>query len=432
VSETINLQRYIHAVSARWKLLVASTLTAILAAAVISFFLLPPVYEASSGLVIIRSRTEITFEPRYRTLSEAELAGTSADSQAHRQALDALAKSSMVAAKVLNRLGPDLSAELRNVKSLMDMVQTELVGDYIRIGVRGSDPIEVADIAAAWGQAYEEYVNELFGDATLTLAEIGSQVEEAQSHYRAAQEVFLAFLGDNQIETLSLEIERAKGTLSDYYASARKLELLIANAKALQHEMQMEEQSSRFPATSHDLAGLLLRTSAFTILHPGWPDQLQLSLDHTGSVWSDEGAPSDLSILVDSMETRRDELQAEIASMSLQEEVLALMQEREREETTKRELSEARDLALDTYRTLQRKEVEIALASQAADTDVRLAVLPTVPDRPILPNKVRNVAIAGALGLLFGVFGALVMEYVAQGAIGAEVAPSDLAGEDRM
>ena len=97
--------------------------------------------------------------------------------------------------------------------------------------------------------------------------------------------------------------------------------------------------------------------------------------------------------------------------MTLQREILQLQEELEREQARKRELTQARDLAWETYQTLARKEAEVGVAVQVTDTEVRFAVPAVEPKRPVAPKKKLNIAIAGVLGLMVGVFGAFVVEY---------------------
>jgi len=97
--------------------------------------------------------------------------------------------------------------------------------------------------------------------------------------------------------------------------------------------------------------------------------------------------------------------------MTLQREILQLQEELEREQARKRELTQARDLAWETYQTLARKEAEVGVAVQVTDTEVRLAVRAFKPEEPVAPKKKLNIAIAGVLGVMVGVFGAFAMEY---------------------
>ena len=172
---------------------------AVVTAAIASFLLMAPVYEAKAGVVIVKSKSEITFEPKYRTLSEEELARAGVDIASRRKALEALVEISSVAAEVIAKLGSILEPKEQDVSALLGMVETETDGDLIGIKARGKDPGEVAAIANAWGEVYEKYVNELYGGRAQSPGNIRGHVAEVRGKYQGAEEALTKFLGDNQI-----------------------------------------------------------------------------------------------------------------------------------------------------------------------------------------------------------------------------------------
>ena len=413
MEEEIDLREYIDVLIRRWKWILGITLTALVAAAVVSFFILTPIYEAKAGVVIVKSRSEIAFEPKYRTLMEEDIAS-------RRKALEALVKSSAVAAEVINASGSSLPPEERDVDALLDMVEISSNGDLISIKVRGKDPQRITAIANAWGQAYEEYVNGLYGSIPQSPEDIQPQVVEAEKNYKKAQEALAEFLGDNRIETLTKEIEDKKATLSDYYATKRQLDRLIADARALRDQLRQQGASSSM-GTGNSLSIMLLQASAFTLLSPELPVQLQLAFDEQVGLESSaaEHAQS-LDALLSILEARREEVQSLINEGTLQQEILQLQEQLEREQARQQELTQARDLAWETYQTLARKEAEVQVATQVTDTEVRFAVPAVEPKEPVAPKKMLNIASAGVLGLMVGVFGAFFIEFLESGEEGEE------------
>jgi succinoglycan biosynthesis transport protein ExoP len=408
MEEEIDLREYINVIVRRWKWILGIALVAVVTAVLVSFFLLTPVYEAKAAVVIVKSRSEIAFEPKYRTLTEEDIAS-------RRKALEALVKSSAVAAEVIGKLGSTLDPEEREVAALSGMVETESNGDLIGIKVKGEDPSKITAIANAWGEAYEEYVNGLYGGRPQSPEDIQAQVAEAESSYKKAEEVLTKFMGDNQIDTLSLEIGAKQNTLADYYATKRQLDRLIADARALRDQLHQEKLSSPTGA-GNSLSLMLLQASAFTLLSPELPVQLQLSLDErAGLEASAEEQVQDLDALLSILEARREEVQALIVEGTLQQEILQLQEQLEWEQAREQELTSARDLAWETYDTLARKEAEVGIASQVTDTEVRFAVPAVEPKKAVSPKKKLNIAIAGVLGLMVGVFGAFFIEFLEGG-----------------
>lgn len=411
MEEEIDLREYIDVIVRRWKWIAGLTLVAVVTAAIVSFLVLAPVYEAKAGVVIVKSKSEVAFEPKYRTLTEEELGSVGIDINARRKALEALVKSSSVAAEVIDKLGSMLGPEEREVETLLEMVETESDGDLISIKVKEEDPEKIAAIANAWGEAYEKYVNGLYSGRPESPGNIQAQVAEAESSYQEAQEALAKFTGDNQIEMLTREIGDKQNTLADYYATKRQLDRLIADARALREQSRQETASSP-TGTGNSLSTMLLRASAFTLLSPGLPVELQLAFDErVGLEGSAEEQVQDLDALLFILEARREEVRSLIGEGTLQQEILQLQEQLERERARKQELTSARDLAWETYDTLARKEAEVGVASQVTDTEVRFAVPAVEPKEPVAPKKKLNIAIAGVLGLMVGVFGAFLVEY---------------------
>ena len=411
MEEEIDLREYINVIVKRWKGIAGITLAAVVTATIVSFLVLPPVYEAKAGVVIVKSKSEVTFEPKYRTLTEEEMGQVGMDVNARRKALEALVKSSSVASEVIAKLGSTLEPEERDVNTLLEMVETESDGDLIGIKVKEEDPKKITAIANAWGEAYEQYVNGLYGGRPQSPENIQAQVTEAESSYKESQEALAKFLGDNQIEALTREIGARQNTLADYYATKQGLDRLIADARALRDQLRQETSSSP-TGTGNSLSIMLLQASAFTLLSPGLPVQLQLAFDEmAGLEGSAEEQVQDLDALLSILEARREEVQSLIDERTLQQEILQLQEQLEREQARKQELTSTRDLAWETYNTLARKKVEVGVASQVTDTEVRFAVTAIEPKEPVAPKKKLNIAIAGMLGLMVGVFGAFLVEY---------------------
>ena len=414
MEEEIDLREYMDVIVKRWKLVLGIPFLAVLVAALVSL-LLPPVYEAKAGVLIVKSKSEITFEPKYRTLTEEDLARAGLDIKARRQALEALVKSSSVAAEVIAKVGSILEPEERDVSALLEMVETESNGDLIGIKVRGEDPGEVAAIANAWGEVYEEYINRLYSGMPQSLSDIQVQASEAKESYQEAEEALARFLGDNRIDLLTREIQARQDALADYYAAQRQLDRLIADAEALRDQLRRATSSSPPTAAGDSLATLFLRANAFT-LSSGLPAQLQLSLDQLPAYGEDVAQQiGEIEALIANLQARKEEIEAFLREGTLEQELLDLQEELEREQARQRELTQARDLAWETYQTLARKEAEVQVASQVQDTEVRFAVPAVEPERPVAPKKMMNIAIAGVLGLMVGVFGAFFIEFLESG-----------------
>lgn len=96
----------------------------------------------------------------------------------------------------------------------------------------------------------------------------------------------------------------------------------------------------------------------------------------------------------------------------LQQEVNQLNAELEEVSAYKQELTRARDLAYETYKSLARKVAEVDVAAQSKSTEVKFAV-PAVPPRaPVAPRRMMNTLLASVVGLMLMVGLAFVVEYL--------------------
>lgn len=386
MNKEIDLSEYIGVIVRRWKLVVGLMVVCVLAAGIASF-LLPPVYEARAG-VLIRTQQEETEDDQKEWV--------------------ALAEGGSVATLVIDRLGDTLPQGERNANALLAKVITQTRGDLVLIKVRDRDPKKATAIANAWGEAYEGYVNELYGTSSQSAQDIGAEADEAKRAYDGAQEELIRFKGDNRIEILTREIDARQKTLDDYYATKRVIDRLIANAKALRG--LLGEDSSSMGVAS-DLSILLLKAKAFALLVPDLPEGVLLSLDQvTDRDSTIDEQRGDLDTLIAVLEAQQQEVKTLIEEMSLQSEILKLQEELAREEAREEELTRARELAWNTYEALANRVAK--LSAEGPDTEARLAVRAVEPNSPVAPKKKSNIVMGGVLGLVVGIIGAFGVEYL--------------------
>jgi len=161
VEEEFDLREYIGVLFKHWKLIALVTFLAAFTAGVVSF-LIPPTYEATAGVIVIKSKMDITFDPKIKTLTEEDLAVNLA---ARSETFAGLVENGAFAAQVIEELGDELEEEEKEPARLLQMVEGEVKGksDLIQITVAANDPQKAAGIANAWATAYEQHVNAIYG-----------------------------------------------------------------------------------------------------------------------------------------------------------------------------------------------------------------------------------------------------------------------------
>jgi capsular polysaccharide biosynthesis protein len=379
VEDEIDLREYINVLLRHWRVIVSITLIAVFVAGLVSF-LLPHTYEAKAVVLITKARSEIIFEPKYKTSLEEDIAS-------QRKALNALVKSSTVATQVIEQLGDKLKPEERRLENMLDKVQVREQGDLIEISVKSTDPHQATAIANVWVECYERYVNGLYSGILQSPTELQVQADAARKEYEEKQKAWEDFVSSNRVDELSRQIADKE---------------LLCDIKSLRERIKAGSSSSA-SAAANSLALILLETKAFTSL----PGELQVSLDQLSGL---NVSRDDIDTLISTLEARSGGTPGQSIS-ELRQEILQLRGELEQESAKKRDLKKSRDIAWDTLTTLDSKAAEVRVATLAQDVVVRVAVVAVVPESPVAPRRAMNITIALVLGLVISVFGAFGVEY---------------------
>ena len=383
MEDEIDLRQYIRVLIRHWVLIVSITVAAVIVAVLVSFTS-AAVYEAKATVIITATRTEIVFEPKYRTYSLEE------DTEL-KESLVALVKSSIVTSLTLDLLGDELSPEGQSIPSTLGKVAVNISGDLIEISVKSTDPEEAADIANAWAESYVDYINALYADIAQSPEELAVQASAALADYDERQWEWESFVGNNTIGELTQQITDKE---------------LLLTVKSLRDQIEAGSSSSA-SAAANSLALVLLQTGAYATL----PDQLQVSLDTLpGLDASTKDRLYDIDALISTLETRSGGRPGQTVE-ELRQDILILQRELEQQRAIENELSNSRDIAWQQYITLANKVAEVEVSYLAQDVVVMVAVRAIVPETPVPAHKTTNIAIALVLGLIVGIFGAFGVEY---------------------
>jgi uncharacterized protein involved in exopolysaccharide biosynthesis len=239
VDEEIDLRQYVDVIRRWLSLIILGTVLAAVTAFAVSS-IMPPTYEAEASVVVSRAKTEVSFNPNIKTISEEELA-RQLDRQTKRETLANLASSSEIATKVIAQIGDILTEEEHDPRVLMGEVEakTDRNSDLIRISVRSTDPEKAAKIANAWAKAYVNYVNnQVYSGTPQTPEEIAAQAADAKLTYDKAEANLVAFLKDNQIAELQRQIAEKQDIIASLQ-SGKKTAVTTVIDKELQARTQI-------------------------------------------------------------------------------------------------------------------------------------------------------------------------------------------------
>ena len=405
MEDEINLGQYF-SILLRWhRLIILAALLAGLVAFGVSS-MLPPTYEAEAVVTLVKSSTQLNFDPKMRTVSEMDT-GYWYDQDARRKALTALVKSSDVATAVIAKIGDRLSAAEHIPANLVGAINGTNTGDVIKITARAECADKAALLANTWTQEYLNKANTIYSETPLTSAELQAQADSAKRDYDQKEDALVKYLASNPTDQLTRQIAQKKQKLDDLRAIETKMDRLTSDAASLRNRLSAGAPSS---GLGNELAALLLEANAFSA-SSNLPANLQIQINQLSAGSTPAEQLRNLNALIVELENRRKTVQ-EGAFVQLEHDVNQLQSQLEQETAKKQELVRSRELAWSTYNTLSNKAAEATVAAQSKGTVIRLAVPAVAPHAPIFPNKTTNALLASVVGLVLGVGAAFLFEYL--------------------
>jgi uncharacterized protein involved in exopolysaccharide biosynthesis len=421
MEEEIDLRPYMVAVFRQWRLIAIITAVAAIGAAVLALSL-PPVFTATSDVLILPSRSQLTFDSRFVTNNPS----LSTDATSRRQTLVALASSQAIETQVLSKVSPDLAGRAYQPGALSRRLRITSDGDLLHIEATASDAQSAQALAEAWGQAYVLTVNDLYGRDNVMLHELESQLADAQKRYDEAQHDLETFIGGSTIVQVQQQISMTTSLLStsldgtqklyaQYLDQARSLEATLRDAETLRQQVV----AGQTDGLANTLVALALRTrAAGNIQLP-----IDLRFDDPSSFARSGATLADLDALIGLLRQRRDALMEQSQSLAqaisdgkdadgglppaLQEtyaqRLSALNKQFEEQSAQSKLLEQRRDLAFDSLSILQRKLEEQRVALGTSEVQVRFISTTGAPPRSSLSGAILYAGAAATAGLFLSV-----------------------------
>ena len=223
--EEINFDfgKYIETLVRQWQWIAACALGLGILALAVSVIInhTSPSYKAVALVASAQTVSDVNFGSAITSSSDVQLAQAAAagaqyfyDRAARLQSFVSQVQNGAVAEQVLEELGPRLDnkkGEPTTAAALLGMVSADLIPktDTIQISVTYGDPVIAAEIANAWGKAYVQRINELYGGSssgTSTLA-TEADVTQAKTDYDKAQAALDDFIAHNKVDEYTRQIE---------------------------------------------------------------------------------------------------------------------------------------------------------------------------------------------------------------------------------
>jgi capsular polysaccharide biosynthesis protein len=397
--------------------------------------LVPPTYEAVATLAIVKSGEDVNFDPKFRTVSEFDLAQSVVDQVARRKALATIASSPELVTGVLDQVEGPTNTAARPLSDWMRDLAPRSDGDLIQLDVRSESPEKAARLANAWASALEARVNAIYGDNAISLAEIQTQAAAAKRDYDAKQGAVVAYLGQNPSGQLTRTLSEKQQALKDSLALGIQLDRLVADAQALRDRLA----KGASVGSGEQLASLMLEANSFNassnLAAPfsdtnSPPINLQIQIAPSSGAAAGEQLSS-ADALLTALQARRQQLQT-VNVQQLQQEVNTLQAQIEQENSKYKVLSDARDRAWTTFTTVSNKAAELDVAAQAQGTLVKSAITAITPTEPVETRIRLYTVLAGGAGLLLGIAFAAGLEWLELGSLWRDARKRNLKPEPAL
>jgi succinoglycan biosynthesis transport protein ExoP len=409
MEEEIDLRAYVAVLIRYWKWIAGLALVAAVAAFVVSL-LLPSTYEAPAVVIITEPRYQMQFDPRFATVDQWTPAY---------KAFPTLATSDEVLRGVLAAYTPSPEAGIEEWKlgTLSGMVEATSEGDpsLVVLRVRSRSPDDAAAIANLWADVLARHGNEIYSESEEDVTFFEEQVAQAGQALDDADAALVEFEARNQYDIVDAQLNSLRQAQDDYLADQRAIAYIVQDIQGLRAQLA-QQPADRPISLADDLTALLLQIKAFNLLQVKALDAqasapIQLQINSAGS-FSDKSPAEQIAFLDDlvaTVEVKSSEIEGRLADLEPQ--MLALQRRLQEIDAESERLTDARDLASETYRTLARKLEEARIAAREENGVLQVGSYAAAPEKPVSPRKLLNTAVAGALGLMLGVFGAFAVEW---------------------
>jgi len=393
--------RQILIVLKKWrKLIIIMTLLSGLSAAFISYFVMQPVYQAQTLLMVTQATDKLQTTP----------------TQTGQDGLDTVVNSvSRLPVLTMNTYLGQIKSE-----ALMKRIITQLdLTGYTPAGLSGAISASIVKDSNLIEVQVTNGNPELSSKIANTLSDEYLQLMTEKNQEQMSRSV--DFLG-TQGKITDADLQKAVDALKQFQSQPRGVAVLEAEftkkstdsvnfdsqLKTAQVEIQqlnygvssLEQELANVPKTVavqkyNDANGSVTN---FQDINPLYVSLAQQLAEKKASLAEKQGQSQGLQVLVDSMPMELDTLQAELADKRAQQD----------------QLQRNVDRLKQTSDTLAKKstETQIAKSIDLGDTSVVVISQANIPSSPVKPNKKLNIAIALLLGLMVFTLLAFILEYL--------------------
>jgi uncharacterized protein involved in exopolysaccharide biosynthesis len=236
--EEIDIREYINVLIKRKGVIILIFLIAVITAALVSYFYLKPVYEASTILMISKPKYQVELEPKIQTQIVPEISLATYES---------LIKDREIEEEVIKKLNLDQLPYELSSDDLQEMITIEALKNtnLIKMNLQASNPKLAKDVVNTWAALFVEKNKELnLKESRESQVFIEDQLKTSKKNLYKIEEDMREFNETNRIEILENEIRGKAAKVLNYELRLAdvKLSFKEENAKKEQIIATLKEQ----------------------------------------------------------------------------------------------------------------------------------------------------------------------------------------------
>jgi uncharacterized protein involved in exopolysaccharide biosynthesis len=246
--EEIDLREYINVLLKRKGLIILIFIIAVITAALVSYFYLKPVYEASTILMISKPKYQVELEPKIQTQFIPDISLATYES---------LIKDREIEKEVIKKLNLDQPPHELNPDSLQGMITIESLENtnLIKLNLQAGEPKLAKDIANVWAELFIEKNKDLnLQESKEAQGFIEEQLKISNQNLSKTEEEIREFNETNNINAMEKEISEKLNKIMANESRLADVKINTESDKAKMEEIknQMASQEKLISSSNID------------------------------------------------------------------------------------------------------------------------------------------------------------------------------------
>lgn len=386
----------------KWsKLIIIMTLLCTFAVGLLSYFVMSPVYQAKTLLMVTQATEKLQANPtRSGEGLEDVVSSVSRMPVLTMSTYLGQIKSETLMNRIIERL--ELDPGKYNAYTLSGMIDASVVKDsnLIEVKVTSADPALATKIANVLSDEYLQLMTEKNQELMSRSVDfLDKQKTVTDKELNKASDYLKEFQSQPRgVAVLDTEFNAKSQDAADLNSRLKTVQIeiqqLAAGVYSLENQLSITPQTITSDKWNEDQGKAYSTQEA----NPVYISLVQELIGKKAALAEKEGEAAGLQQMLAQTDVELDTLQAELANKRMQEE--KLQREVDRLKKTSETLA------------MKKTETQIAKSIDLGDTSVMVVSEASLPEAPIKPNKKLNVAIALVLGFMVFTLLAFVLEHL--------------------